>query len=292
MGTVYFYAAAASPPSYVPININDWVLSPFTGYWIYKFQPCSLVVLPTPAARSRAPERKVNPLVSLQVWGEGSEAPYQVSVTNGTDKIPAPPIAPGMTAWAWFVKEGQSTETTRSGELPLMEIPANQPGRWWLVVQSVKPNQTVNLRWQSTGGRNSTVILTDPLTHRSATLKGTGEWKVTTDEKGTKQLLLSVGLNLELPLRIVNVKVTRMRGGGYIVSGRLTVPAVVRAEIRTLTGRLVKVLNGSDEPRTKVQFVWDGRSVDGQVLPQTPLLLRLSARDNLGRETQRVVVLR
>ncbi|MGQ9520283.1 MAG: M6 family metalloprotease domain-containing protein [Candidatus Fervidibacter sp.] len=292
MGTVYFYAAAAPIPSYVPININDWVLSPFTGYWIYKRQPCSLVVLPTPTPRSKSPERKVNSLISLQVWSEGSEVPYQVSITSGTEKIPAPPIAPGMAAWAWFVREGQSSETTRSGELPLMEIPANQPGKWWLVVQSVKPNQTVNLRWQSTGGRNLTAILTDPLTHRSVVLKGTGEWKVTTDKKGTKQLLLSVGLNFELPLRIVNVKVTRMRGGGYIVSGRLTVPAIVRAEIRTLTGRLVKVLNGSGEPRTQVQFVWDGRSIDGQVLPQIPLLLCLSARDNLGRETQRVVVLR
>jgi hypothetical protein len=48
----------------------------------------------------------------------------------------------------------------------------------------------------------------------------------------------------------------------------------------------------SNEPKTQIQLIWDGRSADGQILPSTPLLLRLSARDNLGRETQRVVVLR
>jgi hypothetical protein len=72
----------------------------------------------------------------------------------------------------------------------------------------------------------------------------------------------------------------------------LTAPATVQAEIRTLTGRLVRIFVNSSEPKTQIQLIWDGRSADGQILPSTPLLLRLSARDNLGRETQRVVVLR
>ncbi len=288
MGVVYHYSVASDPPAYVAINIGDWVLQPFTGYWIYKFQPCSLVGSPAPSSRSRSIERKVRTLLSLEVWGEDSYLPYQIAITDGRETVPAPPAAPGMTAWAGFVKYGQNT---RSNELPLMEIPS-QVGRWILDVRSTQPNQTVKLRWSSLGKNAPKATLIDPLTHRSVNLNGVGEWTITTDEQGKRQLVLSVGISSEVPLRIVDVKVTRMRGSGYLITGRLTAPATIQAEIRTLTGRLVRVLPSSDELKTQVQLFWDGRSVEGQILPSTPLLLRLSARDNLGRETQRVVVLR
>lgn len=288
LGFVYHYSATSDPPTYVAINVKDWVLQPFAGYWIYKFQPCSLVVSPVPSSRSRPAERKVQPLLSLEIWGEKSELPYKISVTNDMETAPAPPAAPGMTAWAGFVKYGQNN---RSVELPLMEIPA-QTGRWMLVVNSTHPNQTVKLRWSSLSRNALKAVLVDPLTHRSVNISGAGEWTVTTDEQGKRQLMLTIGVPSEVPLRIVDVKVTRTRGGSYIVTARLTAPAAVQAEIRTLTGRLVKVLTSSSELKTQVQFLWDGRSAEGQVLPSMPLLLRLSARDNLGRETQRVVVLR
>ncbi len=288
MGVVYHYSVTLDPPAYVAINVGDWVLQPFTGYWIYKFQPCSLVVSPVPSSRSRSAERKVQPLLSLEIWGEESELPYKISVTDGTETVPAPPAAPGMTAWAGFVKYGQNN---RSVELPLMEIP-DQTGRWVLMVQSTQPNQTVKLRWNSLSRNALKAVLVDPLTRRSVNISGVGEWTITTDEQGKRQLMLTIGVPSEVPLRIVDVKVTRTRGGSYIVTARLTAPAAVQAEVRTLTGRLVKVLPSSSELKTQVQFVWDGRSIDGQVLPSMPLLLRLSARDNLGRETQRVVVLR
>ncbi|MCS7186627.1 MAG: M6 family metalloprotease domain-containing protein [Armatimonadota bacterium] len=288
MGVVYHYSVTLDPPTYSAINVSDWVLQPFTGYWIYKFQPCSLVISPMPSSRSRSVERKVQPLLSLEILGERSELPYRISVTSGTETVPAPPAAPGMTAWAGFVKYGQNA---RSAEMPLMEIPA-QTGKWWLVVNSTQPNQTVRLKWSSLSRNAPKAVLVDPLTHRSVNMNGVGEWTVTTDEQGKRQLLLNIGMPSDVPLRILDVKVTRMRGSSCLITGRLTSPATVQAEVRTLTGRLVKVLASSNEMRTQFQFIWDGRSADGQVLPSTPLLLRLSARDNLGRETQRVVVLR
>ena len=291
LNTVYHYSVTSAPPSYMAISVDDWTLAPFTGYWIYKFQPCSLVVSPMPAPRTSHPTQKSKPLLSLEVWGEKAELPYRVAITDGTEKVPAPPAAPGATAWAGFVKYGQS-EPNRSAQLPLMEIPASQNGRWLLLVESSKPNQTVTLRWRSSKQLASKAVLVDPITLRSVNLSGAGELTVVTDEQGKKQLLLNLGIPSDVPLRIVDLKVTRTRGKGYIISGRLTSPATVQAEIRTLTGRLVRVLVDSSEPKTQIQLLWDGRSVDGQVLLSTPLLLRLSARDNLGRETQRVVVLR
>ena len=289
MDTVFHYSVTSDPPSYAAIKVEDWLLQPFTGYWIYKFQPCSLVVSPVPSSRSRSVEPQTKPLISFEVWGDKSEVPYRIAVVDGTKPIAAPPAAPGTTAWAGFVKYNQNQ---RGVELPFMEIPANQTGRWLLVVQSAQPYQTVTLRWRTDRHFASRATLVDPLTHKSVPLNATGEWKVTTDELGTKRLLLNIGIPDEVPLRIVDLKVARTRGSGYLITARLTTHASVQAEIRTLTGRLVRVLPGPSEPKSQVQIVWDGRSADGQVLSPMPLLLRLIARDNLGRETQRVVVLK
>ncbi|MCS7263644.1 MAG: M6 family metalloprotease domain-containing protein [Armatimonadetes bacterium] len=288
LDTVFYYSVTSDPPSYFAIKVEDWLLQPFTGYWVYKFQPCSLVVSPVPTPRSLSVEPQVKPMISLEVWGEKSEIPYRVALVNGRE-VAAPPAAPGATAWAGFVKYGQNK---RGSELLLMEIPSHQTGRWWLVVQSSQPNQTITLRWKTFGRMSRQVTLVDPSTRKLAAISGAGEWKIKTDELGTKRLLVNIGIASESPIRIIDLKVTKMRGRGYLITGRLTVPAVVKAEIRTLTGRLIRVLPNNGEPQTQIQFIWDGRSAEGQVLASTPLLLRLVACDNLGRETQRVVVLR
>ncbi|MCS7191432.1 MAG: M6 family metalloprotease domain-containing protein [Armatimonadetes bacterium] len=291
MNRVFYYSVASDPPSYISVKVEDWLLQPFTGYWIYKFQPCSLVVSPVPATRlaGQKTQSKAKELISLEVWGDNSQSPYRLAITDGKEIVPAPPASPTTTAWAGFIAYRQNS---RNAQLPLMEIPANQPKRWWLIVQSTQPNQTVVIRWQALRRSSSQAILSDPSTHRAFALNENGEWKVTTDELGTKRLILSISMANEIPLRIVEIRVTRMRSSSYLITGRLTAPAIVQAEIRTLTGRLLKVLPSSGEPKTQFQFVWDGRSDNGQLLPSTPLLLRLQARDNLGRETQRVVVLR
>lgn len=293
LGFAYQYLISGGVPSYVPISVNEWVLTPFAGYWIYKFKPCSLVVAPAFVTRGRLtePSPPSRPLVALEVWGEKAEFPYRLALSANAEPIPAPPVAPGMTAWAGFVgKQG----TSRNANMPFMEVPAGKSGRWLLLIRSAQPNQKVTLRWKSSrqGGSSSVVYLTDPHTYRSVRLSGGGEWTVTTDETGGRQLVLTVGVKSEVPLRFVDVKVTRMRGSGYLITGRLTSPAVIQAEIRTLTGRLVRVLPGSDEPKTQVQLLWDGRTQTGERLSVGAFLLRLSARDESGRETQRVVVLR
>ncbi len=293
LDTVYQFTVVEGVPTYVAIKVQDWLLSPFAGYWIYKFKPCSLVVMPTPVSGTREAGRgtkgwSISTLLSVEVWGEKAETPYRVALTNNADGIPAPPAAPGMTAWAGLTP---LTGATRSG-LPFMEVPATKAGRWLLTIKSAKPNQKVTLQWKAAGKSPTQVTLVDPQTHRSLVLQGAGEWTITTDETGTRTLVLSVGAERDLPLRIVDVKVTRTRGNSYLITGRLTVPAWVRAEIRTLTGRLVQVLPSSDSVTMQPRFVWDGSTLTGERVAAGPFLLRLSAKDNLGRETQRVVVLK
>ncbi len=290
LGTVYHYTVVDGVPTYVALRVSDWSLAPFTGYWIYKRKPCSFVIIPAPDARGRSlPTPSPRSLVSLEIWGERAEIPYRVAVTDKTEEIPAPPTAPGTTAWAGFIPV---QNPSRSSALPLMEVPATKAGRWLLTVRSAAPHQQVTLRWRSEKGMPVRITVTDTQTARSFVLQGAGEWTMTTDERGHRTLIVTVGADKGLPLRFLDVKISRTRGNQFWISGRLTTPARVRAEVLTLTGRLVQVLPELEATTTQWQFFWDGRGASGQRVSTGAYLLRLSARDQLGRETQRVVVLR
>lgn len=285
LNTVYFWTGT----DYFAVPIENWVMAPFAGYWIYKFRPCSLVIMPSPASRLHATTPSFftrHPSLSIEIWGNDAELPYQLALKREGEPIPAPPATPGMTAWAYFLCTGHRG-------LGMKEVALPNRTRWNLVVQSSQPNSSVTLRWRGqTNLKGYQVFITDPQTHQTVSLKGSGELKVTTDENGTRLLVLQTRTVHELPLRIVNLQVTRLGKGGFIIRCALTSPAKVQGEIRTLTGRLVKVLPANDEMKTSVQLFWDGRGMEGQILPSNPLLLTVRAKDEQGRETQRVVVLR
>ncbi|GBC99454.1 hypothetical protein HRbin17_01978 [bacterium HR17] len=284
--TVFSFTGNPTSP-YLSIPIADWVMEPFEGYWLLKRQPCSLIVAPSPSIRRRLAPLVSSPSVIVEVWGEGASLPYRLAVHRDAFTVPAPPPAPGMTGWASFVSP------TR-GALPLMEVSLKTHRQWTVVVQSHAPRQKVTLRWRLPSAlRDGRLVLVDPQTLQTVSLAVPGSLTVTTDEQGQKTLTLRWVAEDGLPLRIVDVRWTKLRGQGVLIQARLTAPAQVQAEIRTLTGRLVRLLPPTEPSRSAVQWVWDGRGADGRPLAlTTPLLLHLRARDLAGRETQRVVILR
>jgi M6 family metalloprotease-like protein len=289
LGTVYRFTGDLTNP-YQAIDATQWTLLPFQGYWIFKRRPCSLLVAPPAPTRRQwvgmgFSGRPRPALAALEIWGEKAEMPYRLAVTRSGSPVPAPPAAPGMTAWGGFQGEGRS-------DLPLMEVP-DQPRRWTLLLRSQQPHQTITVKWRTFGGqRQNRLRLIDPQTLRTLPLNGSGEWTTQTDENGRRLLLLQVTADETAPLRFVDVQVTKMRGRGFLIQGRLSAPAFVRAEVRTLTGRLVTVLPTPDQPNHRLTLRWDGQGTQGLTPSSGIFLLHLRARDLDGRETQRVVVLR
>lgn len=288
LGTVYRFTGNPAEP-YQAIDATQWTLLPFQGYWIFKRRPCSLLVAPPAPTRrfwvGAAMTQRSRPTVAtLEIWGEKGEMPYRLAITRAGSPVPAPPAAPGMTAWGGLRGDGW-------GDLPLMEVP-DHPRRWTLLLRTQQPYQTVILRWQLNGGQSTFVRLIDPQTLESVPLSGRGEKSFQTDENGQRVLVLQVVGDSALPLRIVDVRVTKMRGQGFLIQGRLSAPAYLSAEVRTLTGRLVTVLPTPNEPTTRLGLHWDGRGANASAPTGSVFLLHLRARDLKGRETQRVVVLR
>ncbi len=83
-----------------------------------------------------------------------------------------------------------------------------------------------------------------------------------------------------------------MRGQGVVIEFSLTKPAKVEAEVLTLTGRKVAVLDaGSSEGLTR-RVVWRGVGIEGQKVGGGVYLIRVRAIDDEGRSTQGMTIVR
>jgi hypothetical protein len=94
-------------------------------------------------------------------------------------------------------------------------------------------------------------------------------------------------------VRIVSVQ--PLRGRGLTARLVLTAPAQVRSEIRSLTGRTIRILTDTFVAQpSPFNLLWDGRDRTGTPLPFGAYLLVVNARDEFGREQQviRTVMLR
>ena len=95
------------------------------------------------------------------------------------------------------------------------------------------------------------------------------------------------------PLRVVGLKATPMSGQGIVISFSLTKPAQVFAEVLTLTGRRVAVLEGSGSRVAGEQrMVWRGVNGEGLTVSSGAYLVRVTATDDEGRQVQGVTVVR
>jgi hypothetical protein len=96
----------------------------------------------------------------------------------------------------------------------------------------------------------------------------------------------------ERPLRVVGLKATPMRGQGVVIEFSLTKPAKVEAEVLTLTGRRVAVLDAGSSEGLTHRLVWRGVGIDGQKVGSGAYLVRIKAVDEEGREVQAATVVR
>jgi len=88
-------------------------------------------------------------------------------------------------------------------------------------------------------------------------------------------------------LRIVGLKAMPMRGQGVAIEFALTKPAQVFAEVLTLTGRRISLLEvPQSDGSLRYRIIWRGFTRDGMKLPTGTYLVRLIATDEKGRQVQ------
>jgi hypothetical protein len=94
------------------------------------------------------------------------------------------------------------------------------------------------------------------------------------------------------PLRVVGLKATPMRGQGVVIEFSLTKPAKVQAEVMTLMGRRVTVLDAPSSDGLTHRLVWRWSSSDRNKVGVAPYLIRILATDEEGRQVQAATVVK
>ncbi|MCS7191623.1 MAG: hypothetical protein NZ937_01390 [Armatimonadetes bacterium] len=197
-------------------------------------------------------------------------------------KISKPPMV-ANSVWAAFVSEGEAVAHDFRNEQSSL--------KWTFIVKSDLPDNTpVTLSCQGLNQlpRSIAVVMTDLTTGERFSLRGKSSYTFNPLKGETRQFAIEAREIPSTPLlRILSIQ--SLRGRGLAAKLILTLPAHLRAEVRTLTGRTIRTLAETfvtDLPSFTI--FWDGRDQLGNPLPLGAYLFVVSARDELGREQQAI----
>ncbi len=251
----------------------------FRGFWLFaKTSGLQLVIDSAPrsavlATRS-APTKGDGFALALtvrkgeKVVGEGMVA-VRPNVPSRLTIAPPPP-APDRPANALSLDDGNAVDVRPLGQSRYV---------WTVQVQDGD-----ELSWHGTIPRGWQITLMDAATGMQVSVRHLSRYPV----NGRRSLLLIAQRDTNQPLRIVNLQTQGTRGRGVRISFGLTAPAQVKAVITTLTGRIIRVLDGGSRMAGTHQLFWRGETDGGNFAPVGVYLLRLQATDKTGRQTQAV----
>ncbi|MEJ7615192.1 MAG: hypothetical protein SQA66_16325, partial [Candidatus Fervidibacter sacchari] len=271
-----------------------------------RFQPMSVRTLSSNPSLVPRPSSPVPTLWSVRLIVTAPNAPADAenlfgiaSGSQSSSRIFKPPMIPN-TVWAAFVCEGTRGKGQGTGEVELVAHdirPEGSSRKWRFIVKSDLPDNTpVTLRWEGLAQlpRTVSLVVTDLATNERFSLRSRSSYTFTARKGETRQFVIEAVQSSPATLvRIVSVQ--PLRGRGLTARLVLTAPAQVRSEIRSLTGRTIRILTDTFVAQpSPFNLLWDGRDRTGTPLPFGAYLLVVNARDEFGREQQviRTVMLR
>jgi hypothetical protein len=271
-----------------------------------QIQPMSVGTLSSNSSLVPRPSSPVPILWSVRLIVTAPNSPADTEnrfgIASGSQlpsRIFKPPMVPNS-VWAAFVCEGTRDTGQGTGEVELVAHdirPEGSSRKWRFIVKSDLPDNTpVTLRWDGLAQlpRTISLVVTDLTTKERLSLRSRSSYTFIAQRGETRQFLIEAVQSSSAPLvRIVSVQ--SLRGRGLTARLVLTAPAQVRSEIRTLTGRTIRILTDTFVAQpSPFNLLWDGRDRTGTPLPFGAYLLVVNARDEFGREQQviRTVMLR
>ncbi len=284
----------------------DYNLPSWEGAWVYAHTDCELVLPPPSQGKGRGTRDRGRVVkgngwsIRLQASVSGSVGEAVMGIANGTRGLavglpPEPPTG----------SSGVQVFVLREG-VPLAVDVRNGIERrqeWDVIVKWDKGHGTrgmverkeVTLSFEGIGyaPKDVSAWLVDTVTGKRLYLRTQPSYRFVAQEgEVERRFKLIVERGNERPLRVVGLKATPMRGQGVVIEFSLTKPAKVEAEVLTLTGRKVAVLDvGSNEGLTH-RMVWRGVGIEGQKVGVGVYLVRVRAVDEEGRVVQAATVVR
>ena len=294
--------------SYYVLAGTQVLMQPFEAYWVRVDTQGKTVrlILPPPintGSSSRLPSVEKLWSVRLHVLtGERSLAAGSELLEFGVARdakigqdmgdVPMPPIPADDLVRAFFVTENWRR---RSPEILAVDMrPLSERVVWDLMVETDNPNdQELTLTWSDLHKVPSSVRLwlVDTETNQVVSLRSTSAYRFRMNSHQRRLRLIAE--TSHSPLKLVGVRAMPMRGSkGAIIQGSLTAPANLTVTVRSLTGRIVKVLvKEQPMPSGRWQVLWDGRSQEGLSLPAGTYICEVLAGDEMGQQVRSIVTL-
>jgi hypothetical protein len=284
-------------------SIDDKIPA-WEGAWIYAWQDCQLIVPPPQVARTRkgrlAKERFEGwfARLSAQIGDEKGSGFFGV-MPESRLSISQPPSPPETQETAqiqvlFLDKEGNtSVADFRSG--------VQRQHEWDIIVrwgrrQVAEKVDEITLTFDGIGyaPKNVNLWLLDVVTGKRLYMRTQRAYRFTPNEGETSRRFKVIAeLGNDRPLRVVGLKATPVRGQGVMIEFTLTKAAQVQAEVLTLTGRRVTVLeSGTTRTAGTHRIMWRGVSSEDVAVSKGVYLVRMTATDDEGRQVQAVTTVR
>jgi hypothetical protein len=284
----------------------DYNLPSWEGARVYAHIDCELV-LPPPSqskgrgTRDRGQVAKGNGWsMRLQASVDGSVGEAVIGITSGTRGLavglpPEPPTGNNGVQVILLKNNTPLAVDVRSDGSRRQEWEVLVKWDRGQVTRGMVERKEVVLTFDGIGyaPKDVSAWLVDMVTGKRLYLRTQSSYRFVAQEgEVERRFKLIVERGNERPLRVVGLKATPIRGQGVVIEFSLTKPAKVEAEVLTLTGRKVAVLDvGSDEGLTR-RIVWRGVGIEGQKVGNGVYLIRVRAVDEEGREVQAATVVR
>lgn len=261
-------------------------LEPGRAYWIRVLRPEGVTLLVPPPVGSTGRSRAA---VSEPAWA--MELILQSPVGGGVATLgldnavrtrayaylhDAPPALPGMSLFG--VQEAGERLLTQSVK------PSTGRQEWTLQIVPAEPNREHTLTWRipKSTPRRWRIYLENPVIGERIDMRQREFYRFNPVEAQT--LRVAIEPSVAVPVRITNLAATTTRGGQAIIQFQLTGEATVRAEIRSMRGETVRVLQPSRAAGVGVQsLTWNGRDSQERALPPGHYMAYIEAVDSEGR---------
>ena len=290
---------------YVPLTGEyTWRTAPlgeliaWQAHWVKALKPCTLVVPPVGALRSRpeetprvAPQQSDGWLLRLMARSGDREdsntligAASNASDDIGREDVEKPP------AFKSYVSVKILDQRTRSVLAQDLRRNAKRAQRWEIEVSTDQPESEVTLQWtqELPVPKGTRLTLIDQATGQRVSMLQQSSYRFRTDENSRRRFVIEAQPVRTSRLQITNIAVTQTRGNQYTVQYALNGEASVQVLIQDATGKTIARLQNGTRSAGVNTATWNGRNEGGVAVPPGTYQLQILATNDEG-EVARVV---
>jgi len=301
-GVLFSFRSTAAGGYYeFPVDPFAAIMEPFHGYWLHVWQDTTMVIYPPSLAvlanevPPLAVDRDSGWRLQLVVSAGGHLDPCNfvgVNPAAGEQYDPRwavcePPAVDGSLRASLVERDWGE----HSGYYAQIIRPASGRQTWDLEVACQEPTTQVSLRWPQLNASvpaGTSLILQDLDSGEEVYMRTSAGYSfVTGPQGGVRHLRLVASTDAAASLSLTSVSAQAAPGGGVAFTYALTQPAQVSAEIRNISGVLIKQFGSKQSAGGQVELlVWNGHSDRGSKVPAGRYLVCIIARADNGQTVQ------